>query len=185
MILLVHKDGPIKFPIQYEHHFPGRRHTFEFLGPGSWYVFPLHALMFACRFIVMHPLFMTCDKALQENLSFFTVSLQKLHAYFHMCPFVPMCLLLLHPPCTNFVIPKVLVDDGICISTADVQLSYPSDNNLSSQTRTFNLFNIVCYSWSGQMTQAVFPTDACFATLEPFHPLVHLPLHNTLFPTLC
>jgi len=35
------------------------------------------------------------------------------------------------------------------------------------------------------MTQMVFIDDASSATLEPFHPLVHLPLHNTVFSILC
>jgi len=37
MILVKLKDGPIKVSKQCHHHFDGRRHTFEFLGPGWWY----------------------------------------------------------------------------------------------------------------------------------------------------
>jgi hypothetical protein len=33
-ILVVLKDGPIKVLKQCQHHFAGRRHTSEFLGPG-------------------------------------------------------------------------------------------------------------------------------------------------------
>jgi len=95
-------------------------------------VFTLYTLPFVCRFRVMHPCFTTCDSTLQESLSFFTVSLQKLHAHFHICPFVLICMLLLHPPHTNFVMQEVLVDNGISRSTIDVQLvGHISDSNLS------------------------------------------------------
>jgi len=90
--------------------------------------------MFACWFTVVPPCFNTCDNPLQKGLSFFMVSLQKLYAYFHACPFCKLiCKLLWHPPYRNYVIPEVFVDDGICISIADVQLVYYiSDSNLSS-----------------------------------------------------
>jgi hypothetical protein len=95
----------------------------------SYNKFHLHNLLFACKFIVVNPSIITCDNPLQESLFllllfFFMVSLQILHAHFHTCPFVLICKLLWHPPCTNFVIP------GIC--TADVQLAgYITDSNLS------------------------------------------------------
>jgi len=60
------------------------------------------------------------------------ISLQKLHQIFHDFPFVLIYNLLWHSPYTNFVIPNVLVDDGICISTVDVQLvGYISGSNPS------------------------------------------------------
>jgi hypothetical protein len=95
--------------------------SFEFLGPGQWRVFPLHALTFSCRSIVVHPCFIACDNPLQESLSFM-MSLQKLHSHFHACLFVLICKLFWHPPCINFVILEILVDDRICRSAADVQL---------------------------------------------------------------
>jgi len=76
---------------------------------------------------VVNPCFISCNHPLQESFPF-TIFL----AYFHICLFVFICKLPLLPPCTNFVIPGVLVNDGICSSTADVQLiSYISDSNLS------------------------------------------------------
>jgi hypothetical protein len=50
---------------------------------------------------------------------------------------------------------------------------------------SINMFNAVCCLWSGQIVWAVFINDGCFATMEPFHPTVHLPLCNTVFPVLC
>jgi hypothetical protein len=77
--------------------------------------------------------------------------------------------------------PEVLMDDGICRSTAVVQLvGCISDNNPSVLlNQSIYSLNTVCRSWSGRMARAVSINDACSATLEPFHPLVHL-LHNTL-----
>jgi hypothetical protein len=41
-------------------------------------------------------------------------------------------MLIWHPPCTNFVMPKALIDDAICRPTADVHLTTSiSDSNLS------------------------------------------------------
>jgi len=106
------------------------------LGDGVYVCFHSMLWCFACRFILVHPHFITCDNPLQESLSFM-ISQQKLHAYFLACPFVHICKLLWHPPCTTFVIPKVLVDDGIYRSTADIQLvRYISESNPSSWTRT-------------------------------------------------
>jgi hypothetical protein len=77
--------------------------------------------------------------------------------------------------------------DWLCTSTADVQtVSYISDGmppNLLNQS--INLLNIVYYLWSGQKAQAVFINNACSATVVPFHPLVHISLHNTVFSVLC
>jgi hypothetical protein len=82
-----------------------------------------------------------------------------------------------HMYCTN---------DGICRSTADVQLvSYVGDCNLSLLlNQSINSFNTVCHLLSGQTAQAIFMNDTCPAILEPFHPFVHLPLHNTIFSVL-
>jgi hypothetical protein len=109
-------------------------------------VFPLHALTFACRLMVVLP----CFNPLQETLSFFMISLQKLHARFHVCPFVLMCKVLWYAPCTNFVTPEVLVDDGICRSTADVQLigSINDSNPSVLLNQSINSFKIVRRSWS-------------------------------------
>jgi hypothetical protein len=74
-ILLVFEDRFIEVSKQCRHHFASRRHTFGFLGPGRWRVFPLHALTLACRFIVVHPCLHACDCPLQESLSCFDVSL--------------------------------------------------------------------------------------------------------------
>jgi hypothetical protein len=79
-VLVVLEDGPNEVPKQRQHHFADRMHTFEFLDPGWWRVFPLHALTFACRFVVMQPCFIACDNSLQERHSFFTISLQKCSA---------------------------------------------------------------------------------------------------------
>jgi hypothetical protein len=67
MTLVVLEDGPIKVTKERQHHFVGRRHTFEFLGPGWWRVFPLYALLFACMLIVVHthvssPMTICCSK---------------------------------------------------------------------------------------------------------------------------
>jgi len=61
---------------------------------------------------------------------------------------MPVYKLLWHPPFTNVVRPKALVDDGICRSTADDQLiSYISDSNPTVLLKqSLNEFNIVCHS---------------------------------------
>jgi hypothetical protein len=115
------------------------------------------------------------------------VLLQKLHIHFHVCLFVLICKLLWHPPCLNFVIPEVLMDDVIiCRFTADGQLhGYISDRNLSFlSNQSINSFSIVFHSWSGQIAWVVFISYAFSATLESFHLLVHLPLCNTVFSIL-
>jgi hypothetical protein len=132
-------------------------------------IFPLHALTSDCRFTVVYPCFIACDNPLREWLSF-TILLQKLHAHIHACLFVLICKLLWHQSCTNFVIPEVLMDDGICRSTADVQLvCYISASDLSVlSNQSINSFNTVHHLWSGQMAQMFF-INTCSATLEPFH----------------
>jgi len=78
------------------------------------------------------------------------MSLQKLHARFHVCPFVFIYKVLWYAPCTNFVTSEALVDDGICRSTADVQLFICiSDSNPSVLlNQSINSFKIVRRSWS-------------------------------------
>jgi hypothetical protein len=51
-----------------------------------------------------------------------------------------------HLPCTNFVIPEVVVYGGICRSTADVQLvGFISDSNQSVLlNQSISSSNIVC-----------------------------------------
>jgi hypothetical protein len=49
------------------------------------------------------------------------ILLQNLHACFYACPFVLICNLLWHAPSTNFMMPKALVDDGICRFTIQCQ----------------------------------------------------------------
>jgi len=102
----------------------------------------------------------------------------KIAACLYTCPFVLICKLFWHPPCTNFVIPEVLMDDGICRSTAAVQLvSYICDSNLSVLLNHSNLFNTVCCLWSDGLTSLL--SETCSATLELFHQLVHLPFCNS------
>jgi len=113
-----------------------------------------------------------------------TALFQKLLLHFHTCPFVLVSKLLWHLLYTNFVVPEVLMDDRICRSTADVQLvSCISDSNLCILLN--QSINITCCLRSGWMAQVVFISVACSATLEPFHPLVHLPLCDTIFSVLC
>jgi len=163
-ILVVLEVGLTKVPKQCQHHFVGRRHTSEFLSPGQWHMFTLDALMFACVFMVVQACFITCDKPLQESLSFFTISLQELNSCFHVCPFVLIYKLLWHPPCTNFVIPKILVIDGICRSTADVQLVSCISDPAVLLNQSSNLFNIIQHLWNDWMAWVVFVNDACSAT---------------------
>jgi len=82
---------------------------------------------------------------------------------------------------------KVHADDGKCRTTAHVQLvSYVSDSYPSVLlNQCINLFSTVHHSWSGQTTWVVFINDACSDTVEPSHPLVHLPLNSTVFSALC
>jgi len=94
-------------------------------------VFPLHALTFVCRFIVVHLCLIIYDNPLQESLSS-TILLQKLHANFHTGLFLLICTQLWHPPCTHFMIPEVLTDDGICRFASDVQLVSCINNSSSS-----------------------------------------------------
>jgi len=170
---------PTEVPKQYKHHFAGRRYTSEFLGPGQWYVSTRYSV-FPCRFTVMHQCFNACDNPQKENLSFFTISLQKLHAHFHTCSFMFICKLLWHPPYLKSL---------WIIKYADLQLM----SNLAVSVtitcmvlnQSINWFSIFCHLWCGWIVQAVFISDACSAILEPFNPSVHLPLCNTAFSILC
>jgi len=51
-------------------------------------MFPLHAFMFAYRFMVVNPCFVIFDNSLHENLSM--TLLQKLHTCLYTCLFVLM-----------------------------------------------------------------------------------------------
>jgi len=66
--------------------------------------------MFACRFVVVKSCSIPCDNPLQQSLSFFTVSLQKLHASLHVCLFVLIYKLLWHPSSKNFLTHEVLTE---------------------------------------------------------------------------
>jgi hypothetical protein len=90
------------------------------------------------------------------------------------------------------VILKFLLGDGICRSIVSFQLvTYVRDNNpCVVWKQSINSLNLVCLlvclcSWSGQTAQAVFMNSALSATLELFHQLVHLPLHDTVFSLSC
>jgi len=89
-----------------------------------------------------------------------------------MCLFVLICMLLWQPPCTKFVIPKVLRNDGICRSTADVKLfGYISDINMSVLlTQSINSVNIVYHSLSGW-------TSGQSSSVIVVQPLWHLSTH--------
>jgi len=83
--LVVLEDGPIKVPKQCQHHCWQKAHFW--ICRGWWLVFRFHALMFVCRFIVVHSCFITCDKPLQEDISFM-ILLQKITC---MLPHMPIC----------------------------------------------------------------------------------------------
>jgi hypothetical protein len=97
-------------------------------------------------------MFISCDSLLQDSLSLFTTTLQNLHVSMRF-RFVLICKLVWHPPCTNFVILDVLVGDGICRSTDDVQLiGYISDRNLSAPlNQIINFFNAVICEVIGRL----------------------------------
>jgi len=79
------------------------------------------------------------------------IFLQKWHTLFHTCPSVLTCRLLWQPSCTDFVIPTVLVVDGICRLTADVKLlGYINDGNSSVLlNQSINSLKIICHLQSG------------------------------------
>jgi len=135
---------------------------------------------------VVHPCFIASENPLQESLSFFTVLLQKLHARFLACLFVLICNLLWHPPCTTFMMPKVLVDDGIYRCTTNVQLiGCISDSNISLEPEhellTLSTGHKVV-GWPEWSSSVMFVLP--FWNLST-HPLVHFPLCNTFFFVLC
>jgi hypothetical protein len=68
---------------------------------------------------------------------------------------------------------------------ADVQLFCCFSNPSVLLNQSVNFFNIFCHSWSGWIAQVLFMNDTFFANLDPFHPLVRLPLHNSVFSVLC
>jgi len=104
-------------------------------------------------------------------LSFFTIMLQEMHTCFHVCLFVLTFKLLWNPSFTNFVISKVLMDDGICGYTADVQLvSYISDSNLFSSIRELS-----CWTLS-TIHKVVRQPDQSSSTMI-FLPLLNLYTH--------
>jgi len=178
MILVVVEDRPFEVPNSVNIILAAEGTLLNFLVLGTD-MFPPSPCFDICLQVRSGTPMFFCDNLLQENLSFL-ILLQKLHVLFLTCLFVLICKLLWHWPCTHFVIPEVLVDDGICVSTADVQLiDCISDSNLSVVlNQSINLFNILCHLWNCWSSRAVFINDAWSATLEPFHPLVHLPLHS-------
>jgi hypothetical protein len=105
---------------------PAEGILFSFLVLGDD-MFPHSAFTFAGRFTVVHSCFITYDSLVSEKPLLHDITV-KLHACFHSYLFVFIFKLLWHTPCANFAVPKVVMDDGICISIADVQLlSYISD----------------------------------------------------------
>jgi len=140
-------------------HFPSSI-LIPFPGPGWCCVFPLHALMFACMFIVVHPCFSTCQS--------FTLLLQKFRAPFHMC----------------------LCSSVSCFATHLAHMLWYLRSSCVTLiasgllNQSLNSFSTVCHSWHW-MAQVIFITYACSATLKHFHLLVHLPLHSTVFSMLC
>jgi len=96
-------------------------------------MFPLHALTFACRFIIVHPCFIACDNSVQKSPLLLHDIAAKLHVCFHMCPFVLICKLPLAPALQKFC--DIWGPHGwwlVSRSTVDVQLaSYINDSNLS------------------------------------------------------
>jgi hypothetical protein len=75
-------------------------------------VFPLHASTSVSDWC-SHVSSITCDNLLPRSLFFFTISLQKMLSHLYAYLFVLFHMLLGHIPCTNFVISRVIKDDGI------------------------------------------------------------------------
>jgi hypothetical protein len=103
------KDGPIKVKKKNSVNIillaEGTLLNFLVLGNDT---FPIHALTFPCMFIMVYPHFVTCENSLQGT-HFLHITDKTQHTHFHRCLSVLICKLLWHPPCTYFVIPKVLV----------------------------------------------------------------------------
>jgi hypothetical protein len=77
------------------------------------------------------------------------ILLQKLCAHvFMLCPFVLICKLLCHPPCTNFLIPEVLIDDRIYIFATGVQvficISYGNLSVVLNQSMNCSVLSAIC-----------------------------------------
>ena len=67
---------------------------------------PLHALPFGFWFIMMNPVFIPSDDAIQEVIAFTIVLLQKTGADVLAVALMLFCQMSGHPPCSNFVEPK-------------------------------------------------------------------------------
>jgi len=123
-----------------------------------------------CRFTVVYQCIVTSPVAIHCRV---------LHECFHMCPFVLICKLLWHPPCTNFVIPEV-------VGCADPQVM--------SNLLAISLAVICMTSWTRALTHSTLSTIHEVVTqpewssptmIEHFHTFIHLPLHNKVFSILC
>jgi hypothetical protein len=72
-------------------------------------VFSLHALSFALANIMMNPILITWDGAIQEVLNFDVITFQVTEADVHTTAPTLFCQLPLHQSCTNTVVPKDVV----------------------------------------------------------------------------
>jgi hypothetical protein len=105
-------NGPNKDPKQSQHHFPSTRHTYEFLGPGQWHVFPLQAVMFLlggsnwCTH-VSSPVTIQCRKA-SPSSQYHCKNSMHISIHGHLCSSV-CCF---SPTMHKFCDPKVLMDDA-------------------------------------------------------------------------
>jgi len=67
-------------------------------------VFPFHAEDVCLQVLSDAPMFHCLWQFIAGKPLLLTVSLRESHAHLHVCPFVLICQLLWHPPCTNYVI---------------------------------------------------------------------------------
>jgi hypothetical protein len=131
LILVVFEDGPLEVWKQHQHYLAVIRNTSEFLDP----------LAMTCLHCMLHCLW---QSIVGKPLLLLKIAAKIAWTF----PYMPICKLLWHPPCMNFVIPNVLVDDGTCKSTFDIRLvGYIIDNNLCVLlNQCINSFNTVCHS---------------------------------------
>jgi hypothetical protein len=170
---------------QCQHHFASIKHTSEFLGPGWWHVFLLHTLMSACRFIIVHSRFIACDNPWQESYSFFIILQQKLHISMHACL------------CSSVNDFGTNLAQILWYLRSSWMMEYV-DPHLMSNLSAMSVIVICMFSWNRALTHSTmstvhdvvrqpewFSSMILVVTMETFHPLVHLLLHNTVFFVLC
>ena len=138
---------------------------------------PFHVLSFALRIIVMHPCLVAGDNSFQDTRVFFILS-NELGRNLHTLSLVHNSKLLGNPPCADFPVSQIIMQYGICGSTADIQMCIHFRHRYLSVFSNHGIcpVNVVLCVQCWWPTRTTFINNTCSTRFKPFHPLINLSL---------